>query len=186
MQGLDHFAVHGARRDVLVLPDLLPSLGSSSRELAVPLVAAEVHQHGLAEFFGDLLFGLAVQLDTVQFGPLAELLLVRDLVSLGLALPGLEQELSGRPAVVRVSGASGRDHSEEVAGRNRVCVCAADPELGFVAEGIDDARSHVADLAADAELAEAALRHLLLEAVPGCLNIAFREDLRESFALTFF
>ena len=177
MQGLDHFAIHRARRDFLVLPDLLPSLGSSGCERAVPLVAAEVHQHGLAELFGDLLFGFAVQFDAVQFGPLAELLLVRDLVSLGLALPGLEQELSGRPAVVRVSGASGRDHSEEVAGRNRVCVCAADPELGFVAEGIDDAGPHIADLAADAELAEATLRHLFLEAIPGRFDIASRKDL---------
>jgi len=84
------------------------------------------------------------------------------------------------PGMVGVGGGSRSDHAQEVAGHDDVCVGSANSLAGALSEGIYAAGAHVAVAAAQPQLSKAALRLLLLKAVPGRLqagSLAYIEHL---------
>ncbi len=72
--------------------------------------------------------------------------------------------------MVGVGGGSGGDHAQKVAGHDDVCSGSAYSFARSLSEGIYAAGAHVAVSAAQTKLAKAALRLLLLKAIPGSLQ----------------
>jgi len=75
------------------------------------------------------------------------------------------------PAMIRVRRSAGRNHADNIPGRNRIGVCPANPGLRTFAKRINPARPHVAYPAAYAQQAETALRLHLFVPVPYNLNL---------------
>jgi hypothetical protein len=73
-------------------------------------------------------------------------------------------------AVIGVGSRSTRNHAHQVAGHNRIRIRSTSASARLAAEGIDAAGSHITDSTTNPELAEAALRLLLVPSVPSRLE----------------
>jgi hypothetical protein len=73
-------------------------------------------------------------------------------------------------AVIGVGGRSTRNHAHQVAGHNRIRIRSTSASARLAAERIDAAGSHITYSTTNPELAEAALRLLLLPTVPSRLE----------------
>ena len=167
---LDHLAVDAAGDDSELAPELLP-LGRRTRDHGeLALLLAEHLPREVCQGLRHLRVALPVHLESELDGEPAQLEGVLDEVP-PLALGREMERVNHVPAVVGVGGRSRGDHAREVAGDDGVGIGPAGAEPWFAAERVDPARAHVADPAADAELAEAALRLLLVPPVPGRLEV---------------
>ena len=167
-QQLHHLAVDAARRDAELRPALALPLGRAERRHQRPLLGAELRAHRTREVERDLAHGPPAVLDLPLRCERAQLLLAGERVAGREAgLCGVAQDRGHLAAVVAVARAARGHRAREVAGDDQVGVGAAGSDLWALAEGIDATRPHVADVAAQAQVAEAAERLHAFVAVPG-------------------
>ena len=150
-----HFAVDGAGRDAELLPDLLPLLGRPGQIGKFAPLLAELFEELERHLLGDLVHGLALDIDAEIAGNAVQLAHVLDLEILGLAACHGEQRVRQVPGMVRMGRGAGGDHAREVPRRHHRQRRAA-YALGLVFLADQTAGSHVAHLAAGALVSDGA------------------------------
>ena len=150
----DHHPVNAERHDILLFPDPLLLQRRQLQGLQRLLLRGELAEEQVGQIERHRFLGAASLLELVQAGRVAENPLVLDLVAAAVAFRHILQQQHQVPGMVGVRRRAARDLAEEIAGRDRVGVGAANPARGFRR---DPAGTHVAVLAAHALLAETTL-----------------------------
>ena len=169
---LHYLPIDAARIYAQLLPQLHPLGWRATGELDGALLLAELGHDGIGE--SDLAVHPVLLHQPLHLG------LVLDLIAGGLACREQLEGMGHIPGMVGVGGGSGGDHAQEVTGHDDIRRGSADAFAGALSEGIYAAGAHVAVAAAQPQLSKAALRLLLLEAVPGRLqagSLAYIEHL---------
>ena len=166
----DDLAVNGAGHDALLGPDLLALLGGAVGPALIAADLAVLVQTQLGDLVSDVVEVTAFGLHAPLVGEVHQLLLVGDVV------PAISGGVGHLPhaltAVVGVSGSAAGGHAEVVTAGDGGGVGAADALGGL---GGDAAGAHGANAAADALLAETAVRGLIFDAIlPGIDANLFR------------
>jgi len=131
------------------------------------LLLAEFLEQEVCQVLGDVFVAPAVAGDAVLLGEPAELHAALDLVGIGPTLGRQRQGVDDLPSMIGMSRRSTQQTSEQVPGDDGVGGCATNALVRVLAERINSAGLHGAVAAAYSELAEATLRFLRVEPIPG-------------------
>ena len=155
VQGLRNLAVDGAGGQLVVAPNLLTGLGSTLQETKATERLAELFQTGKSHFMGDVVDVAMLDLDIPLFGDALELLFVFDFV-IAICRRAIQSHRDGATMVgVRCGATCGE--AKVVASYHAVGIAAANATGRFSG---DSARTHRADTAAQALLANLAVGSL--------------------------
>ena len=159
VEQLDDVAVDAARRDPHLLPTPPLLLGRALERNQRAVLQAELRSHAVGQVGGRRHAPFGQQ----RRKPLR----IGDGVSRsGSALGRAAEDLHHFAAVIAVRRGAACHSARQVPGHDQVRIGAARSHLRALAEGIDATRPHVADVAAEPQLAEAAQRLQVLVTVP--------------------
>ena len=152
VQGLRNFAVDSARRQLVLAPDLLTSLGGTLQEAKAAKGLAEFLKTGQSDFVSDVVDVATLNLDVPLFSDALQLLFVLDGI---VAASGAAIQRHGNgTTVIRVRCRTARGKTQVVTANHAVGIATANASRRFSGNA---AGAHRADAAAQALLANLAV-----------------------------